>query len=199
MNFEELQQAWQSHGNSDKVTLDTDLVLKEVRRNAANFRATIFWRDAREIGVAFGLTIFFSYQGMKTQDWTQGLIALACLGVGAFMVIDRLKQRAKQPISNDPLKGCLESSLLQVCHQIWLLKNVAWWYLLPLSVAIGVSMIHSLGRAQNSNFPASVVLALAAVVIGVLYWGIYQLNLLAVRKTLEPRRRELETLLASLQ
>jgi hypothetical protein len=198
MNFETWQKAWQSQATGTKVVINAEVLLKEVRRNQQHFRTTIFWRDAREVGVAFLLTLFFSYHGLRHQDWTDGLIALACFGVGAFMVVDRLLQRRKQPVANDTLKTCIESSLLQVRHQIWLLKNVLWWYLLPLGAALVIAISYSNWHAQQSVFDAVISWGVGLLVIALVYWGIYWLNQFAVRTSLEPRRQELETLLTSL-
>jgi Na+/proline symporter len=198
MNIETLQKAWQSQDASAKVTINTDVLLNEVRRNQQQFRATIFWRDVREVGVAFLLTLYFSYRGLRHNDWTDCLVGFACFGVGTFMVVDRLLQRKKQPVSNDSLKTCIKSSLLQVNHQIWLLKNVFWWYLLPIAAALGISICYSTWHTRNSGFPAVIIWVISALLIVLVYWGIYWLNQFAVRKCLEPRRQELETLLTSL-
>ncbi|MFZ0826976.1 MAG: hypothetical protein WAO02_06105 [Verrucomicrobiia bacterium] len=198
MNFEELQQVWQSQNPGAKVTVSADVLLKEVRRNQQQFWATIFWRDAQEVGVAVLLALFFMCQGMRHHDWTDYLLALAGLGVGAFMVVDRLLQRRKQPAANDSLKTCITGSLLQVNHQIWLLKNVIWWYLLPFAAALGIAICHSSWQARASGFPAVTGLVIAILLITLVYWGIYRLNQFAVRKSLEPRRQELESLLAGL-
>src|SRR4051812_13446464 len=104
MNFEDLQKAWQSQDAVAKVTINSDLLLKEVRRNQQQFWATIFWRDVKEIGVAFLLTWYFTHHGLKHHDWTDGLVGLACFGVGAFMLVDRIIQRKRQPASSDSLK-----------------------------------------------------------------------------------------------
>jgi phosphoglycerol transferase MdoB-like AlkP superfamily enzyme len=199
MNFEDLQKAWQSQDAGAQVTINADILLKEVRRNQQQFRATIFWRDVREVGVAFLLTLFFLHQGMRHHDWADYLVAFAGFGVGTFMVVDRLLQRRKQPVSNDSLKACIESSLLQVNHQIWLLKNIFWWYLLPFAAALGISICYSTWHARNSGFPAVIVGVISALFLALLYWGIYWLNQCAVRRALDPRRQELETLLAGLE
>jgi len=198
MNFEALQKAWQSQDPGAKVTINTDMLLNEVRRNQQQFRATIFWRDVREVGVALLLALFFLYRSMRHHDWTDYLLALAGFGVGTFMVVDRLLQHRKHPVSNDSLKACIESSLLQVNHQIWLLKNVFWWYLLPFAAALGISICYLTWHARNSGFPAAIVGVISALFVASLYWGIYWLNRFAVRKTLEPRRQELKTLLTGL-
>jgi Kef-type K+ transport system membrane component KefB len=198
MKFEELQKTWQSQDPGAKLLINADGLLNEVRRNQRQFRMTIFWRDVREVGVAFLLTIFFLYLGMRHHDWADAVLALACFSVGTFMVVDRLLQRREQPAANDSLKTCIEGSLLQVNHQIWLLQNVLWWYLLPFTVALGISIGHSVWRMHNPGFPALIVGVISALFVALVYWGIYRLNQYAVRKSLEPRRQELETLLAGL-
>ncbi len=198
MNFEELQKAWQSQDAATKVAVDTGLLLKMVRRDQRQFRATIFWRDVREVGVSFLLALYFSYQGVRAHNWTFVLVGFACLGVGTFMVVDRLLQRRKQTTATDPLKACIESSLSQVRHQIWLLRNVFWWYLLPIAAALGISIGYSLWHAEKSGLSLVISAGLCLLFIALLYWGIYWVNQFAVRKDLEPRRQDLETLLASL-
>jgi CubicO group peptidase (beta-lactamase class C family) len=195
MNFEDLQKAWQSQDARAQVTIDADLLMKEVRRNQRKFQTTIFWRDVREVGVAFLLTWYFVQRGLRTDDWSDCLVGLTCFGVGAFMVVDRLLQRRKQPVSSNLLVGCVESSLRQVNHQIWLLKNVVWWYLLPLSAAVGVSVAVSSWHSHNRTFLLFGWFAYALFWI-LLDWFIYWLNQKALKKSLEPRKRELEALLA---
>jgi phosphoglycerol transferase MdoB-like AlkP superfamily enzyme len=198
MNFEELQKAWQSQNPGATVTINTDLLLKEVRRNQHHFWMTIFWRDAREVGVAAFLTWLFLHWAIRDREWSLYLLSFSCFGVGLFMLVDRWLQRRKRPVTNDPLRSCIEASLLQVNHQTWLLKNVFWWYLLPLAAAIGISICAGIWRTRQAGFSVMkgwVVFVLFGVLI---YWGVYWLNQFVVRKHLEPRRQELESLLASL-
>jgi phosphoglycerol transferase MdoB-like AlkP superfamily enzyme len=198
MNFEELQKAWQSQNPGATVTINTDLLLKEVRRNQHHFWMTIFWRDAREVGVAAFLTWLFLHWAIRDREWSLYLLSFSCFGMGLFMLVDRWLQRRKRPVTNDPLRSCIEASLLQVNHQIWLLKNVFWWYLLPLAAAIGISICAGIWRTRQAGFSVMkgwVVFVMFGVLI---YWGVYWLNQFVVRKHLEPRRQELESLLASL-
>jgi len=140
------------------------------------------------------LTWYFMQRGLRTSDWTDCLVALAGFSVGTFMVVDRLMQRHKRPVASAALVGCLESSLHQVNHQIWLLKNVFWWYLLPLGAALGVSIAVSGWHARHQ---ASQLIGWCGygVVCILLDWFLHWLNQAAVETSLEPRRRELEALL----
>jgi len=144
--------------------------------------------------VAFLLTVFFFYHGLRHGNWTFCLLGFACFGVGAFMLVDRLLQRGKRPVAKDPLKTCIEGSLFQVNHQIWLLKNILWWYLSPFVAAWGISVGVSIWQLRHVGLSAVIGWGICILI----YWGVYRLNQIAVRKDLEPRRQELEALLASL-
>jgi len=198
MSFEDLQRAWQAQDTEHPISIRPDLLLKEVRRNQRYFWITIFWRDVRELGVAILLTAYFAWDARAHHNWAHYLSALACAGVGAFMVVDRLLQRSVRPAPTDSLKQCIEASLAQVKHQIWLLRNVFWWYLLPLLVASVISIVHSHAHARNTD-GAVIGLALALLLTGWITRWVYRLNQAAVQKRLEPRREELEALLAALE
>lgn len=199
MNFEDLQQAWQAQHTSAKVTISTDVLLKEVRRNQQQFRMTIFWRDVREVGVCALMTLFFLGWGGLWQWWSLYLLALCCFFVGAFFLVDRRIQHRKQPVKNDTLLACIQSSLSEVDHQIWLLKNIFWWYLLPILIGLSAVSASTLWHQQADGLTTIIGLgAFYTVFYGLVYWGVYCLNQRAVRKGLEPRRRELESLLTDL-
>ncbi len=200
MNFEDLQKTWQAQNARAQMTINADILFKEVRRNQQQFWATIFWRDVREVGVCFLLTLYFSYHGLRHHGWTDYLLGFACFGVGAFIVVDRLRQRRKQPATNDSLKACAETSLIQVNHQIRLLNNIFWWYLLPLDVAMAISIGSSAWHSRPDRFMIAIVVFVIAVLFcALINWGVYRLNKFAVGRDLEPRRQELETLLADLK
>jgi len=194
MKFEDWQKAWQSQNAGASVTINADVLLQEVRRNQQHFLATIFWRDVREVGVAYLLAVFFIAYGGR-RDWTHLLVGLACFGVGTFILADRLRQRRRQPAPNDSLRVCVEDSLHQVKHQIWLLRNVFWWYLLPIGAPLAASTVAAIwhNRHVANELAGRCFYGLFCVL---LFWGIYWLNQFAVRKTLAPRQRELEALLA---
>ena len=199
MNFEDMQKTWQSQNPGAQVTINADVLLNEVRRNQRQFRATIFWRDVREVGACAVMAVGFWVWGIRWQWWSLYLLSFGCFFVGAFFLVDRRIQKRKQPVKNDSLQACIQNSLFQVNHQIWLLKNVFWWYLLPILIGLGAVSASTIRHTQQAG-PATMIGlgAFYVVFYGLVYWGIYWLNQIAVRRNLEPRRQELETLLASL-
>lgn len=188
MNFETLQQHWQQQETRSQVKVDASLILQEVRRNQRSFQAMIFWRDFREIGAAMAVAPYFALYG---PDWTYHLLALAGAGVGLYILVDRLRQRKKRPRASEDLRLYVQHSLDEVRHQSWLLRNVLWWYLLPLMVPMLISMAVNADSFRQGAISFSTTF--------VLTWLIYILNQTAVRKQLMPREQELERLLASIE
>lgn len=198
MTFDELQKNWQEQKSGFHVSIDPDMLLKEVKRNKESFKATIFWRDVREIGISIPLFIFFSYVGLKDDTWELILVAVGFLFVAAFMTIDRISQKRKRTTPDETLKGCVKGSLAEVKHQVWLLKNVLWWYLLPPGigvVAISYGMVLSTIRNFRGDLLGVWVCLGVIAFFALIFIGVYWLNQYAVRKVLLPRKDELEQLL----
>jgi len=202
--FDELQRAWRCQHASAKLlnNADADVLLKEVRQNEQRWRTINLWDAMLEIGGGFLGALFFSYLGVRhanwnpfrLPDWDFLLVAFACAGMGSFRLMNRIIQRRKQTTANDPLKACIEASLKEVNHDIWLQRNVFWWCWLPFTTAFAVSFCYASLRLHTPKFLAFLVL----FVIPLAWWG-YRLSLFTVRKVLEPRRQELEALLTSLK
>jgi hypothetical protein len=89
-------------------------------------------------------------------------------------------------------------TLLWMEHQIWLLRNIFWWYLLPPGAAITVFPAHRAWQSRDDGLPALAEFVAIALVFALVGWFIYWLNQYVVRKQLEPRRQELQALLKSL-
>lgn len=200
MNPDHFQQAWQSQSSQRRLTIDAELLLKEVRRNQRHFTATIFWRDVREVGGAILMVPLWIYMGVKLSlPWAWYLTVPALVWIAGFMLVDRMRHQRQPPASGEPLRQHVESSLAQVEHQIWLLRNVFWWSLLPpaLSVLAFFGQIAWLARA--GGWLAALVVALVVLVGVIVFGAVYRLNQDAVRSELEPRRQELEELEALLR
>jgi hypothetical protein len=199
VNFDELQKQWQSQPSGFKLSIDADILLKEVQRNKESFESSVFWSDVREVGIAFVLAPLFFYWAVESNSWSLSLPGVACVFVGVFMVVDRILQKKKYPKPNDPLIGCIEISLAQVVHQIWLLKNVLWWYLLPFAIGISIFWGDVAWQVRNDTGTGLIFIGGCFVGLIVLYTGIYYLNQWAIHKHLITRKQELEQLLRSLQ
>jgi hypothetical protein len=193
---DDLKQAWlgQTH-----MKIDTDLLLKEVRRNAQSFAVMIFWRDFREVGAAVVMVPLWIYLGARNSStWTWYLTIPVLVWIAGFMLVDR-RRHQRQSSEGEPLRRHIESSLAEVEHQIGLLRSVHWWALLPMAVAMMAFFAQTAWRERGGGWWTVLAFSMVSIIgLGVL-GGVYWVNLYAVRAMLEPRRRELKTLLTSFE
>jgi hypothetical protein len=200
MNPDNLQRAWRSQSSPGRLTINAELLLKEVHRNHRFFGAIVFWRDVREVGVALLLVPAWIYLGTTfVLPWTWYLTVPAMIWVASFMLVDRMRHKRQSPEASDPLFQHVENSLAQVEHQIWLLRNVFWWYLLPLALSVAAFFAQISWEVRGGGWLAALVAVLAALAGGAAFAWVYRLNQDAVRSELIPRREELELLLSSLK
>lgn len=195
-----LQQAWQSQSPRARITIDPELLLNELRRNQRNFRATIFWRDVREVGISLLLVpVLWAMGRWMALPWTWYLMIPAVLWMAGFMLVDRLRQRTGPRGPAESLTAGVESSLAEVEHQIWLLRNVLWWYILPPAVPMAIFCGHVAWQLRAAGWALWLIVALVLVQAIAIMVYVYRLNLNAVRTELVPRRDELKALLAGLE
>lgn len=208
MEPDPLQQAWQASGTHPQLRIDMEQVLSDVRRDQQAFNAMIRLRDIREVGVGLVLIPIWIVMGrLLVLPWTWYLIIPGFVWVAGFFVVDRARQKRKRPDPGESLHLHVENSLAEVNHQIWLLRNVVWWYILPIAVPMVAFFAQSafqltLGDSWTALFFSAIVslivFALMVAIVSVAFGYIVWLNQEAVRAGLEPRRQELETLLRSL-
>lgn len=200
MSADDFQKAWRAQSSRTRVTIDADVLLKEVLRSQGHLQATVFWRDLREIGTALVMVPVWFYLGLTfSLPWTWYLAVPGFLWVAAFLFVDRRRHKQKPSDPGGPLLASVQESLVQVEHQIWLLRHVVWWYLLPLTIP-GLAFFAQVAWRNSQNWwQFAVGFALPALFVVAIDYLIYCLNQYAVRAQLEPRRQELLALLASLE
>ncbi|WP_088258116.1 hypothetical protein [Fimbriiglobus ruber] len=200
MDPDNFQQAWKTQSSQTRLTIDTELLLKEVRRNQRYFVAMIFWRDVREVGTCFLMVPLWLYLGVKhSSPWTWYLMVPALLRVAGYMLADRMRHKRRPAEPGEPLRQRVQSSLAQVEHQIRLLGNVLWWYLLPLALSVLAFFGQFAWQERAGGWWTALAVAMVVAFAGAVFAGVYWLNRYAVRSALEPRRSELEALLKSLE
>lgn len=199
MTFDELQKNWQSQQSSFELKIDSDLLLKEIQRNKKHFESIIFWRDVRETSCAPLMLVICGYFWLKHSFWQLSILLPGILFVSAFIVLDRIIQKRKSPRLSESLACCLKSSLEQINHQIWLLKNVLWWYLSPIFIGIFIFICYVAWVIRDLGILGYMLCSGYLVCCLLFYWYIYSINQKAIRKELLPRKEELHNLQYSLE
>jgi hypothetical protein len=195
---DDLKNLWQTQQDHPKLRISPELLLREVQRNHRTFRMEILMRDIREIAVAIPCVGLFIYLALTGWGWPWWIMAGACLWVAGFLLLDRLIGRHRQATPGVSIVDCAASSLKQVNHQIWLLRHVLWWYLLPLYVGELAVLAYYGQQVWGSAWDLAFIGAVAALCTAISV-GVYWLNRLASHNELVPRRQELEALVSELQ
>jgi hypothetical protein len=198
MSFDEWQARWQAHDHGGQLNIDSDALLEEVLRNQSDFEKRMWRRDFGEVTAAVLVTFIFGTLAVLMDQWSLFLGAAGSLFVGIFMVFDRLKQRWQRTTVADSLPSAINASLVQVQHQIWLLRNILWWYLLPLVPGLVAILVSTSRESQGNGLADQLVIAFVGLICLLVFWGVYWLNQREITRNLEPRRMELEELRASL-
>ena len=206
MEADQLQKVWQSQECGRQIAVDTDLVLKLVRRNYRSFRSNVFWNDMREVGIAAILVAFFTYHGVSAHLWPLFVMAAACAWVGLFQLGDHVWMKWKTPTPGETLVAWTESSLASVEHRTWRCKNVLWSCLLPFGIALVLAVGHFGFLIWGSQrvgwgFKTGMYVFLVGYMLFVtaFFYGVYWLNQRYIRTDLQPRKQELQTLLENLK
>jgi hypothetical protein len=200
MSRDPLQEAWQSQPDPP---FDADRLVHEFRRGERQFATMIFLRDVREVGSSLVLLPVWVALGVGLGlPWSWYLVIPGLLWIAAFMTIDRLRRKKRRAGPGDSLVRGVGSALAEVEHQIWLLRNVFWWYQLPLAVPIMAFFAHTFWRLSRGSVGGMVMAFFATsfvtVFVGAVNVWIYWINQKAVRSALEPRRQELAAMLRGL-
>ncbi|MEQ9460764.1 MAG: hypothetical protein RIG82_07425 [Phycisphaeraceae bacterium] len=202
MERDPLQEAWRAHSSEMRVTADHEALLREVRRNQRYLDAMLRARDYREVGVGlllipvwFGMTLL-----LDETLWTWYLGIPGFLWLVVFMLVFRLRYGKSRVQADDALVDQVKEALRQVEDQMWLLRHVLWWYILPLLVPMLVWLVHLGWVMSDSGVIETVVFTVMMLVFLVgLNVFVYWLNQRVVRSELAPRRDELVALLESLE
>lgn len=186
MNTSELQMIWQKQALQAPDVAKIALIVDTIGADDRKFRRLIWWRDFRELGAALALAGFVAFSGRTEMRW---IAVASLLFIGAYIVRSRMGKK----IEPANLAEKLQQMSNQVQTQISLLRSIAWWYLLPCAIAFAAIVV------EQTRFPINWTRLCVTVGFGLsVSVAIYWLNQWTVRKTLEPRRHNLECLLAEL-
>lgn len=199
MNFDDLQSKWQSHNHVDSIQVDTEQLLHDVRQKYVDMEKLLWQRDLAEIVAALMVTCFFGVLAIIMRDWSLVTCAAGGLIVGVFFVVDRMIQKRRRCVVENSLRSYIQASLDQVQHQIWLLRNILWWYLFPLIVGLSIFLGSLSWQSRNKGWAEQLVILVVGLICMFAFWQVYRINHREIAKSLEPRRSELESLLASIE
>jgi hypothetical protein len=203
MSLDKMREIWKEEGGPSTMRVDREWLMGMVRRRQRDFNLTILRRDVVEVSVALFCAAFFIFCGIKSESvWGHSvgslyLLSATDLWVAGFLVVDRFRWKKRASYPPEPSTAFLDRSGSEIEHQIWLLKNVLWWYLLPPAAGILCVFVQVFLQAAWVAGETGGLWVLRGTFTGafmftlLVFYGVYHLNQRCVRKDLEPRRHEL--------
>lgn len=200
MEPDDYQRAWKADAAQVHVAIDEQGLAQEVERAQRELRSRVLGRDATEIGTALLLIPVWFVMGISLAlPWTWYLTVPAFIWVAGFLLFDRKRHPQRPSPPGEPLLYYIKESLVQVEHQIWLLRNVFWWYLLPFVLSIGAFFLQVAWKSSHVWWQGLLSASFPSLIVALVYGWIYRLNQRGVREQLEPRRQGLLKLLAKFE
>lgn len=193
MKDEELKAIWKaSHERMETINLN-NLNLNDMNQAIKKFERRITRRNNREIAVAIcSIAVFVVFAYIKT-TLTAKLGAILIILYAANVIYRLRKTESKQPTFDvtRSMKAQLIDYQLYIKEERKLLKNITYWYLLPMLPGLVLFFIGS-----GTSIIAAVVYF---VVLAIMFTGIYHLNQKAVKVNMNPLIEDIDKALATLE
>jgi len=169
---DELDQLW--CGQAIGPPIKGEDMLTIAMRRANRFDRTIQVRNGVECGAAALLTVLFSVMAWKSPN------ALACAGnlvvaaSGVWIAFYMLRYGRETSLAEDrTLADFQHALLLKYEHQIRLLKNVKYWYLLPPYIGLllaSVGQVMAQTAQGRPGWPELIAVIVYTAVFGFVWW-----------------------------
>ena len=170
---DELNQLWCGQ-TTGPPTKGEDMLTIAMER-AERFDRTIKARSWRECGAAAVVTAIFAFKAWGSQNALAcaGNLVVAASGLWIVFFMFRYGRNAPAPAADRSLADFQQALLREYEHQILLLKNVKYWYLLPpyvglLMASAGTVMARS--AEGRPGWPESIAVAIYTAVFGGVWW-----------------------------
>ena len=200
MNFEVFVKAWQCQPGPKLTVADPEAAVRKLRLHEhRTYRAYLILA-----GLEATMVLLFLFFAIWFHNWADYVMAFVCFFICVFTLVDRwLQHRRRSVTTNETLASCIQSSLMQVKYEISRYRSIFWWYLLPIDIGFTACAVSWCWDLSGHQTWWVIVLGMIPVAIwllfcGLISWFTYWLHQRGIEKKLEPRRKELEELLASL-
>ena len=178
---DDLEQLWKTQpvGTSKRGEEMRDVVLKKITA----FDRMIRVRNTIESLAAIAVAGFFGYAAWAQRNWIEQL-GCGIVAVGALWIIYYLRRhgRTADPSPDQTVASYRRALVLKYEHQIGLLRNVKFWYLLPMYVGL-LTGTSGMLKEKAEKHPLTWTDTIPPLVYTVVFAAVWWLNeVYAVRK-----------------
>jgi hypothetical protein len=194
MNLDDMREGWRQH-HGKWADQHFDALAADVVARAGRFENQIMRRDWMETAAALFVILFFGV-ALSSMGMTRLMVAgVALILFGAVEIVvvlfwARLRDLPPQPDSS--LAEFSQAELVRLDRQIYLLRNVTWWYTGPLLAGVALFLFGVLWSLPAMP-PVTWFSFLAAFGACLLAGGfiVYRINRRAVVTELLPLREQI--------
>ncbi len=204
LDLTEVRRLWRSEDDAPDDRSGKELMM-EIQQRAKKLDRMIFWRDARETVAAAAISAAAVVASALVPGWLPKLGALALVASLAYIChrLARARRRTGGEPQPLPLAAGLRAEIARVEAQSDILHKTRDWYVVPATLG---GTLWAAGMASSLDLPAgdtfravTAVLIAAPGIFCVAGLAVLAWNRLAIRRRLDPYRRELESLLAEVE
>jgi membrane protein implicated in regulation of membrane protease activity len=196
MNWDELTAVWRKQPKERVPEAAFEVLRKTFEKKSRRLAGALFWRDIREF-LAAALVIFVFARAALSRGqagWPLWISTILVLGVAVFFLKERIRAHRNKTGPNASLLEKIEADIGELRHQRELLLKVGTWYLGPCVLSWFIVMASTRFHGLSGVLRTPVQMGAYFGGSLVLFWLVWKMNQRAVRKKIEPRLADLESL-----
>ncbi|MCR9259639.1 MAG: hypothetical protein NXH95_07940 [Pseudomonadaceae bacterium] len=190
---------WQQDQSSGRFSIDEQAMHNLLNKQAEQFSRQIRFRDYLEGILGFLIAIFFATvpflwssknQTNWVDHWEWFTLSAGALFIAIAFVYQRRQAKQWETDESLDIRQTLTTNLASVSHQIKLLKNIFWWYCLPMEIPL---VFVALKSDAFDAFRLEYLLASAILMIAIVGYNWWFVN-----KDLIPKQAAIKQMLKSM-
>jgi len=174
MELDDLKAPWQQeiHQSVRVEGPSMTTILSDVKKIDREVRFRDFWMI---FALAMGalLYLIFGWLTQETVDWLSRLGVLVFIGATSVMCIALIRARRVTRSDDWTLRSRIEMEIEKLKNQRRLMNRVGYWFLLPMLIANGISLLgghHTRTESLVPDASGMAIFASCGLVYGFTYW-----------------------------
>jgi hypothetical protein len=198
MKLDDLKAAWKEEISQSVRMEDLSMttIMNDVKKIDRDVRFRDFWMIFALVLGAL-LYLIFGWLTRESVDWVARAGVLVFIAATTVMSVALLRARSVTRSDDWTLRSRIELEIEKLEKQQKLMNRVGYWFLLPMLVANGISLLggpHTRTGSSVPDTPGLVIFATCALTYGFTYWVVRR----EVKRKLDPVLTRLRQLHADL-
>ncbi len=174
MKLDDLKAAWQEeiHQSARMVGPSMTTIMSDVKKIDRDVRCRDFWMICA-LATAAVLYLIFGWLTQEAVDWLSRLGVLMLIAATTVMSVALHRARSVTRSDDWTLRSRIEMEIERLEKQRTLMNRVGYWFLLPMMIASGISLLGAQHARTGSLVPDASGMAIFAscvLVYGFTYW-----------------------------